>query len=410
MRILIHDYAGHAFPVSLSRALARRGHTVAHVFASQLQTPRGDLRGREGDSDRLSFIAAPMDPDYPRYKYSFLRRRRMERNYGLSLASLIAEERPDVVLSGQTPSDAQHSIVKQCRALGIPFCYWVQDFYGVAIKALLRKKLWWAGHLVGSWYERMDRGHLRSSAAVVSITEDFLPLLQREGVASERCHVIPNWADLEALPVMPKVNPWSERNGLADKFVFLYSGTLGMKHNPALLRDLTLHLRNRPDVCVVVNSEGKGANWLLEEKRRRGSELDGLIINGYQPFSEMPQVLGAADVFIAVLEPEAGVFSVPSKILAYHCAGRPILTAMPRENLAARTIEKEGTGMVVTPDNTPAFLAAADFLLDDVAQREAMGTKARRYAEQTFDLEVITDRFEGIFERAKGERREVLGA
>ena len=28
MRIVVHDYAGHAFPISLSRALAARGHDV----------------------------------------------------------------------------------------------------------------------------------------------------------------------------------------------------------------------------------------------------------------------------------------------------------------------------------------------------------------------------------------------
>ncbi len=40
MHILIHDYAGHAFPVSLSRELAMRGHRVTHAFASVLQTPQ----------------------------------------------------------------------------------------------------------------------------------------------------------------------------------------------------------------------------------------------------------------------------------------------------------------------------------------------------------------------------------
>ncbi|RYD17300.1 MAG: glycosyltransferase WbuB, partial [Verrucomicrobiaceae bacterium] len=78
MRIVVHDYAGHAFPISLSRALAALGHEVVHAFASSLQTPRGDLARKAGDSPTLEFREIPMDPQYARYKYSFRRRRNME--------------------------------------------------------------------------------------------------------------------------------------------------------------------------------------------------------------------------------------------------------------------------------------------------------------------------------------------
>ena len=37
----------------------------------------------------------------------------------------------------------------------------------------------------------------------------------------------------------------------------------------------------------------------------------------FQPYDSLPDMLGAADVAIALLEPEAGIFSVPSKVLSY---------------------------------------------------------------------------------------------
>ena len=60
MKILVHDYAGHAFPPSLSRALAARGHQVVHAFASSLQTPRGELQRNSGDAPTLEFEEIPM--------------------------------------------------------------------------------------------------------------------------------------------------------------------------------------------------------------------------------------------------------------------------------------------------------------------------------------------------------------
>lgn len=101
---------------------------------------------------------------------------------------------------------------------------------------------------------------------------------------------------------------------------------------------------------------------------------------------------------IAILEPDAGVFSVPSKVLTYHCAGRALLAAMPGENLAARLIARERTGLVVDPRDGPAFLDAAQQLLDDRAAREQMGSRARAYAERAFDIGAIASRFEALMQ------------
>jgi len=112
MRILIHDYAGHPFTTALSRELARLDHEVAHVFASDLQTPRGDMKRRASDANSLAFHEVPMDPEYPRFKYKFLRRRRMEIGYGRRAGDFIRQWKPDTVLSGNTPTEAQEPITR----------------------------------------------------------------------------------------------------------------------------------------------------------------------------------------------------------------------------------------------------------------------------------------------------------
>ena len=111
-------------------------------------------------------------------------------------------------------------------------------------------------------------------------------------------------------------------------------------------------------------------------------------------------MLGSGDVLLVLLEPDAGVFSVPSKVLTYHCAGRAILGAIPGENLAARTIEANAAGVVVEPGDSDGFVAAARRLIDDPARRIAMGSSARRAAEETFDIDTITDEFVEVLEAA----------
>ncbi len=395
MRILVHDYAGHAFPISLSRALAARGHDVVHVFASSLQTPRGDLARKPQDSPTLEFHEIPMDPGYVKYKYSFRRRRNMEITYGRKVAKFILTWKPDAVLSGNTPTETQEPISRAAIAAGGRFYYWLQDFYSLAVDKILRRKIPIAGAWVGAWYRHLDRRQFQRSSKIIAITEDFSATLSGEfGVDISKVEVVPNWALIEEIPQLPKDNPWSRLHGLQDYFVYLYSGTIGMKHNPAMLLELARRHSENPEVRVVIVSEGIGAEWL--KKNAAIAKLGNLIILPYQAFHDLPSVLATGDVLVGILEEEAGTFSVPSKTLSYLCAGRPLLLAIPLENLAARITRNRGAGLTVAPKDLEGFLAAADELYQSEALRSDCALQARAYAEETFPTEKTADTFERI--------------
>jgi glycosyltransferase involved in cell wall biosynthesis len=401
VKLLIHDYAGHPFQVQLSRALARRGHTVHHIYAASIQTPRGALARKHDDPASLTIEGVALSEQFQ--KQSFLKRRSQELEYGRALARRVEELLPDRLISGNTPSEPQALLLRTCRRIGIPFVSWVQDFYGIAVHRLLRKRLPVAGSLVGWYYRGLDRWILRHSDRIVLITEDFRPLVTRMGVPHERVRVIENWAPLDELPEKPRDNPWAREHGLADKFVFLYSGTLGMKHNPALLTELASTFRNDPAVRVVVISEGPGADWLEERRTRDG--LDNLSVLSFQPFESMPEVLGSADVLVAILEPDAGQFSVPSKVLTYLCAGRALLAAMPAENLAARIIRRTKSGFVAAPNDGNTFASLARQLRTNEMERRAAGASAREYAARSFSIAHVTSRFEEVFDVHPDESR-----
>ena len=65
-------------------------------------------------------------------------------------------------------------------------------------------------------------------------------------------------------------------------------------------------------------SEGPGVEWLAAQAAEQ--KIKSLRCMGFQPFRALPHVLGSADVLVAILEADAGVFSVPSKVLSYFCA------------------------------------------------------------------------------------------
>jgi colanic acid biosynthesis glycosyl transferase WcaI len=392
VRVVVHDYFGHAFPAQLARALAGRGHDVLHLHCSSFVAGKGRLSRTELDPPGLEFGA--VDLGQPFAKYDVERRVVHERKTARALAQRVQAFRPDVVLS-IAPLLVQAVLLRTSRALGARFVCWQQDVMSMAARRVVGRR----SRLVGAAAEQavaaLERRVLRRSDAVVVISEDFLPLLRRWGIDETRFVLIENWAPLEELPALPRKNPWANEHGLGGKAVLLYSGTLGFKHDPSLLLELARWASSR-DVLVVVVSEGPGADWLAEH----GDGEQALRLLPYQPYERLPEVLASADVLVAVLEPEAGAFSVPSKILAYLCAARPLLVSVPADNLAARVVERSGGGIVVPPHDAEALLASAAALLEDEATRRELAQRARVYAEATFDLDAVATRFEEVLERA----------
>lgn len=396
VKVFVHDYAGHPFAVELSRELARRGHKVTHGYFTGDLGPKGRLSRIDGDPDTLDFAGIGIDGDYS--KTSFVKRRFQDVAYGRAAAAAIAKAQPDIVLSGNTPTECQAAIFAAAKAQGAAFIYWCQDFYSIAASKILARKLPVAGHAIGLYYTTLERQQMRGSDAIVLITEDFAKQTRKWGIDDDRLHVVPNWGVIDQLPVLPKDNAWAREHGLADKLVFLYSGTLGLKHNPDFLAALAVRLKHDERVRVVVNAAGSGLDALKAEKQAKS--IDNLLILGLQPIDRFAEVLATADIFAAVLERDAGVFSVPSKVLSYLCAGRPILMAAPAENLAARNVVSAGCGAIMEPEDMDGWLAAAEKLAADPELRTRQGLAGRAFAEANFSMDTVGDRFEQVLEDA----------
>jgi glycosyltransferase involved in cell wall biosynthesis len=249
------------------------------------------------------------------------------------------------------------------------------------------------GHLAAAYLRRKEFAIALDSAHVIAIAPAFAERCRQKGVPDSKLTMIPNWASLDDIAILPKHNDWRLTHNPLNRPMMLYAGTLGLKHDPSLLSDLA---QTNPNALMIVVSEGMGRQWL--EATKRSQNLDNLILMDYQPQSQVAAMVTAADLTIALLEPEAGGMSVPSKVLTYLAAGRPILSAIPPSNLAAKTIETAGAGHNFSPSNRAGFLAASRQMLNDPNNLDELGLSARRYAEQTFHMDQIGTRFLSVFQ------------
>lgn len=390
MRVLVSDYSGHPFQVQLSRELARRGHEVMHTYSAGFQTPKGNLVVTKDDP--AGFAIQPVRNSKPFAKSSFFTRRSQEIEIGHELAQLCASYQPDIVVSSNAPLDTQRIFQKAVKGQGAKFVFWLQDIYSEAIGRVVPRRFPIIGQVIAAWYKHLEFRMLRDSDHVVAITSDFLSTVNAEGVRAGAVSVIENWAPLNELPRHSRDNEWAQEHMPGDALRIVYSGTLGYKHNPELLKDLA---RNIPEAHIHVFSEGEVA-----ERLKASATTESLLnfsVHSWVSFSDLPLMLSGADMFVAVIEPEAGIYSVPSKVLTYLGIGRPVLASVPLENLAARLIQDNHAGFVSPPGEERELIDKAKKLAADATLRKLMGDNGREYAIRTFDVEAVADRFVTIF-------------
>lgn len=390
MRILLHDYSGHPFQVELSRELSRRGHEVTHSYCDAYTSGKGHLSAEPGETIRFD----PIGVGVVIAKMSFGKRLLQELRFGVELVRQVRRTRPDVVMASNVPIPTLVILALVLRLRGIPWVLWHQDVQAVAIRSFAGTKLSRAFTVVAALIGAGEKWCARRAAAVVVIADSFVDVHRRWGTAAKTT-VIPNWAPLEEIRPVTRLNDWSHEHGLDEVRTLLYSGTLGLKHNPALLVALARQvIDNGQPVRLVVVNQGPAEQVLRDEAAR----LDvPLLLLPFQPYERLSEVLGSGDVLVVLLEQDAGAFSVPSKTLSYLCAGRPILGLMPAENLASTLVARvEGCVLPPRADSLPAAAEWIGSVLADDELSGNLGKAARALAEKEFALATCADSFESI--------------
>jgi glycosyltransferase involved in cell wall biosynthesis len=331
-------------------------------------------------------------------KYSPLGRARFELSYAAAWRAWLEQEDFDLVVACNVPLLALARMRRYFAHRKQPWVLWHQDIYSMGMSAELQRKLPAPfASRVANRLERLEAAQVASANAVVGISDAFVAKYAEWHVRKPaRQYVVPNWAPLDELVPCDRDNAWARRNGLpTDGIRLVYAGTLGRKHNPLLLLDLLEKCQQRGvPASLLVVSEGVGADDL----RAAAGERTDVQVLGYQPAEHMSEVLGSADVLVALLEPDAAQFSVPSKVLSYLSAGRPIVALVPEGNPAAQDVNSVG-GCAAEP-TADGVRVAADWVAEvskDPRDLAARAARARSLAEERFAIDRIGARFEEIF-------------
>ena len=276
------------------------------------------------------------------------------------------------------------------RHRGIPLVIQVQDLQLDAARELgiLRQP----GLL--ALLTHLERFVFGQAQAVVTVSQTMAARICDKGVKPERLHILPNWANLEAIRPGRRQNQFRQELGLKSEIVVLYSGNLGEKQGLEIILEAAALTRGDPGIKYLIAGEGAVKTRLAAQAEKLGLEnLSWLPLQSTERFGLL---LAAADIHLVVQRQKAADLLMPSKLTNILAAGRPfVVTALPDTELG-RVISDSGAGILVPPENPPALAQAVLALAADLPARRQMGARARRYAESFLGREEILARWENL--------------
>lgn len=359
-------------------------HTVTAIVGRPSYDPAAS--GADPGPIRRVRIRRVWSTRFPRYR-AWQRVANYLSYLAASLVAAVFSRRPDVVVAGTDPPLMAFVGLLASRVHRVPFVHLLWDVQPhVAIAA---------GALDESPMTRlMARGHraaLRGAARVIVPTAAMGRTALAHGARPAAVVEIPHWEDTALVSPGPKDNPFSRAHGLADRFVVMYSGNIGLTQRLDRYLDLAERLKDLADLTLVFIGEGAGKRAL--EDRARDLSGARVLCLPYQPRNTMAQSFAAADVCLAPIGPGLTPFMLPSKVFTIMASGRPVLAAIDLESDLAATITRTGCGRVIAPGDMDAAERELRWFHANVAERANMGRLARRAAEEQFSRTTVTPRF-----------------
>jgi colanic acid biosynthesis glycosyl transferase WcaI len=233
----------------------------------------------------------------------------------------------------------------------------------------------------------------RISHHLIVLSEGFRQtMIRKKGVPEEKVSVIPVWLDNRDIHPANRDNTWRREMGIGpEKFVVLYAGTIGLVSGAEVVIEAAKLLKHHPDILFLLVGAGHAKDRMEAEARDSG--LHNLRFLPFQPRERLSEVQATADVSLVTLAPGRGKTSVPSKILGYMAAARPVIAAVDEDCDTAILIKKAACGLVALPGNGKELSEAVIYYYQHPKPRELAGLSGRRYFLKHFEKEIVLKQY-----------------
>jgi len=232
---------------------------------------------------------------------------------------------------------------------------------------------------LGRWLEKFL--YKRATHILVN-SPAYKEYMIEKGVPENKITFIAYGTDVDMFN--PQVDGSSIRSelGLENKFIVLYAGALGQANDIDTLLRAAQHLNDEDKIRFVLFGDGKERPRLQSEAEQM--KLTNVIFAGVRAKKDMPLVVAASDVCLAILQ-NIPMFrtTYPNKVFDTMAAGRATILVI--DGVSRALIESSNGGVFVQPGDDELLAKTILDLSRDPERVQQMGLNARAYLVKHLD-------------------------
>lgn len=294
-------------------------------------------------------------------------------------------KKPDIIFTISPPPFAGLAAQKLAKGWGIPYIVRIADIAAHAIAAAKASK-----NPLAKAIQKLEAKMILGAAAVNAVSPSFIPDLKAIAPNGRPKEVIYDWADGEQ--IKPIKETFREEWQLTNKFVLMYSGSLGYTSDIAPILKAISQMKDREKLEFVI----LGAGPKLQEAKDLVSnlKLTNVVFRDLVPRSDLNRSLCTAHLHVATLTPEGAKSSTQGKMRTITAAGRGVLAVMPTECSEAKLVQNGNFGLIFNNQNIDDIRAKLEELVNDNSIAKQLGDNARQFFESNFDLNLCVNQIE----------------
>ena len=222
--------------------------------------------------------------------------------------------------------------------------------------------------------------------------------IEEKGILANKITFIPYGADIQMFHPDLDGSYLRQELNLQNKFLVLYTGALGQANDIYTILRAASHLKEEKEIQFVLFGDGKERPKLQAEAQKL--QLNNLLFAGVRPKHQIPGIIAAADVCLAILQ-DIPMFrtTYPNKVFDYMAAGKPTILVI--DGVIREVIEESRGGVYVPPSNDRELADTILALSSQPDRIQTMGSNARSYLEKHLDREVMLEKTRDLFLRLR---------
>lgn len=384
--------------------LASEGASVSVICPTPSRPIGADyarLRGHHAPVGRsVDGVNVVWVPSFTAPESRLIPRMRESWSFGRHVCRYVARQpdRPDVVYMNAWPLFGQVLIARFCRARNIPLVMQVMDIYPEALTGKLPPPLRGPVHAPLLWLDRWVAGQANR---IVGISSSMIAHYERtRHLPPGKATLIHTWVDERSYAQMPdRMQSAARYNVPHDRFTFVFLGNIGPVAGVELLIE-AFQQAGLPHAQLLIVGDGSSKANCVRLAGQLGA-TDRVRFISDPDVANVPQLLSMGDVCLLPMRMGAGTSSLPSKLMAYLLARRPVLASVDADSDAARCIREAECGWILPPDDVAGLAAGMRAVAErDLGTLTQRGLSGARYGAIHFSKATTLPRISSILAQA----------